>query len=83
MLCLLAYICLECQRLRRKKAAGRRRCPPTRFKTLPTNFGARSAVACVSTRELKACEQMRDVIADKLALGEPKDAIKEYFIAHG
>lgn len=31
--------------------------------------------------ELKACEQMRDVIADKLAAGEPKDAIKNYFVA--
>lgn len=31
--------------------------------------------------ELKACEQMRDVIADKLAEGEPKDAIKNYFVA--
>jgi cytochrome c-type biogenesis protein CcmH len=31
--------------------------------------------------ELKACEQMREVIADKLASGEPKDAIKNYFVA--
>jgi cytochrome c-type biogenesis protein CcmH len=31
--------------------------------------------------ELKACEQMRDVIADKLAAGEPKDEIKNYFVA--
>ncbi len=31
--------------------------------------------------ELKACEQMRDVIAEKLAAGEPKDAIKSYFVA--
>lgn len=31
--------------------------------------------------ELKACEQMRDVIAEKLAAGEPKDAIKNYFVA--
>ncbi len=31
--------------------------------------------------ELKACEQMRDVIAEKLAAGEPKDEIKNYFVA--
>lgn len=31
--------------------------------------------------ELKACEQMRDVIADKLASGEPKEEIKNYFVA--
>ena len=31
--------------------------------------------------ELKACEQMRDVIAEKLAAGEPKDDIKTYFVA--
>lgn len=31
--------------------------------------------------ELKACEQMRDVISEKLTAGESKDAIKDYFIA--
>ena len=31
--------------------------------------------------ELKACEQMREVIADKLPAGEPKDDIKNYFVA--
>lgn len=31
--------------------------------------------------ELKACEQMRDVIAEKLAAGEPKEEIKNYFVA--
>lgn len=31
--------------------------------------------------ELKACEQMRDVIAEKLVAGEPKEEIKNYFVA--
>jgi len=31
--------------------------------------------------ELKACEQMRDVIAEKLTAGEPKETIKDYFVA--
>lgn len=31
--------------------------------------------------ELKACEQMRDMIAEQLAEGQDKQAIKNYFIA--
>lgn len=31
--------------------------------------------------ELRACDQMKDVIADKLAAGEDTEAIKAYFVA--
>jgi cytochrome c-type biogenesis protein CcmH len=34
----------------------------------------------LDTCELRACEQMRDTIREKLAAGESKEAIKAYFI---
>lgn len=82
MLCLLAILFASVQPVAAQESSGAAPVSANEIKDVadelwcPLCSGVRLD-AC----ELKACEQMRDVIADKLASGEPKDAIKEYFIA--